>query len=127
MEINEIYKTTHMSEDFCYVGTLRNEKRFSLGQDIFFVYGKNQIAKSHIIGIELPPKQNADLIYKIKIPKRLIQEGFYSEDIDKITLTCEYIFTNTIEAKQSALTNAKRMYELELNKIENYFNQFNNR
>ena len=132
--INEIYRTNYLYGNWSYAGTLRNQKRFNIDDTVFFVYGENNIAKSRIIGVELPLENNADYIYKIQLPENLILENtknrddFYNNknaDILKAnTLKCDRIFNTIEEAKESAIKQTNWMHELQLKEIESYFSQF---
>lgn len=131
MDIKEIYRLNHMKHYWSYVGTLRNEKRFNLHDKIFFVVNGDEIAKGEIVGVELPPVDNPDYMYKIQIPEELIKErmsnyDFYNgENLDRITLRCDSIFNTIDEAKQSAIKQLDMLYNLQKEEIERYFKQWN--
>lgn len=129
-EISDIYKVTYMTNRFAYVGLLRNEKRFNIGDNVFVAIADNRIIRTTIVGVELPPVENHDYIYKIRIPKEWVKENcpewidFNESEKYEFTLICDRIFSSIEEAKQSAIKNANRMHELELQQIEIYFKQF---
>lgn len=130
MDIKEVYRINYMKDYFSYVGTLRNEKKFNIEDDVFFVINLNEIAKGKIVGVELPPVQNADYTYKIKLPEEIVRQrmdndDFYKGDnFDKVTLKCDEIFSSVIEAKNSAKKQIDKMYKLQKEEIERYFSQF---
>ena len=130
MEIKEIYRVHFMENRFNYVGTLRNEKKFNINDDVFFAINGNEIAIGKIVGVELPPENNPSYLYKIKLPEDLIrqrqnrEDWFKDEELDKIELQCDKIFESIYEAKKSAVLNLERMYDLQEAEIERYFNQF---
>ena len=72
MEIKDIYSVNYMKDHFNYVGTLRNEKRFNIGDNVLFTMMAREIFRGRIIGIELPPTDNPDYLYKIQIKKEII-------------------------------------------------------
>lgn len=131
MEIKEIYSVNYMKNNFSYVGTFRNEKRFNIEDNVFFSIGRD-IFRGRIIGIELPPTDNPDYLYKIQIPKEIINKQLYGKydgfDTDeapkKVVLKCSSMFSTIQEAKESAIENLHRMYKLQREEIENYFKQF---
>ena len=57
-----------MRNELSYVGTLRNAKRFNINDDIFYALGQ-EIIKGRIVGVELPPTQNPEYIYKVDLPE----------------------------------------------------------
>lgn len=129
--IREIYRVQYMKDKFSYIGTLRNEKLFSINEKVFFTIDGHDIFYGRIIGIELPPAENPDYKYKIELPAAIVESrmksGRYDEkdsDIGTVILTCRDIFYSAIDAKRAALKNLKNMYELQLREIENYFSQF---
>lgn len=128
--INQIYRVPYMKDKFSYVGLLRNEKRFNINDKVFFSINKNEIAFGRIVGVELPPVDNPEYLYKIELPEELVRqrmefEQFYKgEEINKVTLDCESIFSTVQEAKESALKNLERMEKLQREEIERYFGQF---
>ena len=132
MEIKDIYSVNYMKDHFNYVGTLRNEKRFNIGDNVFFTMMGRDLFRGRIIGIELPPIDNPDYLYKIQIPKEIINKELYGkyggfdtdEAFKKVVLTCNRIFNTIQEAKESAIENLHRMAELQREEIENYFKQF---
>lgn len=129
--INEIYRLNFMNNYWSYIGLLRNEKRFNLNDNVFFVINKNEIARGVIVGVELPPEQNPQYRYKIKLPEDLIrqrmdQDEWYKDNpnFGTVTLICDSIFNNIKEAKESAIKKLNHMFELQSEDIERYFKQF---
>lgn len=129
-QIKEVYRLNYMRDSFSYVGTLRNQKRFNLNDNVFFAINGNEIARGEIVGIELPPVDNPDYSYKIKLPEELIRnqmkksEFYDGVGFDKVSLHCDRIFNTIDEAKESAKKNLEHMYELQGKEIERYFSQF---
>jgi len=132
MNIKEIYRLNYMRNYWSYVGTLRNEKKFNLHDKVFFVVNGNELAKGEIVGVELPPVDNPDYKYKIKLPEELIRQrmdndDFYKgENIDKVTLKCDSIFNTVEEAKESAIKQLDKLYKLQKEEIDIYFKQWDN-
>lgn len=128
--INEIYRINYMRNSFSYVGTLRNEYKFNISEDVFFVINTNEIAKGIIVGVELPPIDNPEYKYKIRLPEEIIKkrlgDDFWKNqpDFDKITLKCDRIFRTITDAKISAIEQTDRMYKLQKEEIERYFKRF---
>lgn len=102
-----------------FAGTLRNEKEFELFQDVFILHD-NKMYQCKIVGKELPPKSNPEFIYKIELPKELIEEN-------RISRTCKNIFSSIEEAKESALSHLEMMYNLNKTNILEFFNQYENK
>ena len=134
-KITDIYKLAYMDGKFSYVGTLRNEKKFNLNDNVYFSYDGNKIAYGVICGVELPPTQNPDYVYKIQVSdwmfynnvEEKVKDFIYSDKVGKIenvTLKCDRIFSTIEEAKQSAIKNLENHYRLEREAIDRYFNQF---
>jgi hypothetical protein len=119
----ETYKT--YSNIIEFAGTLRNEKKFEMLQKVFILCDENMY-QCRIIGIELPPADNPDYIYKIELPQELIEkregESYiqYGEK-DRVSRTCEDIFNTIEEAKESALKKLDHYYELNKGNIEKFF------
>lgn len=112
-----------MQGKFTYVGTFRNEKRFNIGDDVFFSPDGHSIVRGQVVGVELPPEWNSDFLYKIRIPDGALNR----EDINNSVLKCDRIFRSLDEARDSAKQKANRMHELEMKEIDTYFNQFETR
>jgi hypothetical protein len=113
-----------------FAGTLRNEKRFELNQNIF-IQSRGAMYQCKIVGIELPPAENPEYKYLIELPKELIElkENESYIDIDKnskdrISLTCENIFSTIDDAKESALEALERKYKLNKENIERFFKTY---
>ena len=129
-EIKQIYRVNFMRDSFSYVGTLRNQKRFNIGDRVFFSINGRDISFGNIVGIELPPVQNSEYEYKIQLPEEIIMQKmdrddfFAGKNFDKVVLTCERIFYTIEEAKESALKNLEIMAKLQKEEIERYFGQF---
>jgi len=125
-----------MKDKFAYVGTLRNEKLFNINDNIFFAYNDHDIIKGKIVGVELPPDENPEYKYKIRIPPEFIEPLLRESDKDyKNTakrlkylsvenITCSNIFSSVKEAKESAIKNLEVMFKLQQEEIERYFEQF---
>lgn len=130
--IKDIYKMIYMRDTFSYIGTLRNAKKFNINDNIFYAIGQ-RIIKGRIVGVELLPSENPEYRYKIDLPEDIVRESvsnaeqWYSKDYEvpkTTTLTCDSIFSNIEEAKQSAIKDLENKYELQKEEIEKYFNQF---
>ena len=129
--IKDIYKINYMRDRVQFVGTLRNAKRFTLHENVFFAYGDNgSIARGVIVGIECMAIPNSDYIYKIKVPEALINEqlGYPSkiddEHLKSFTMTCDEIFSSVSDAKHSATDELEKMYRLQKREIDNYFDSY---
>lgn len=121
--IDHIYRVPYLKDRFAYVGLMRNEKRFNLLDKVFFSINGNEIAIGIIVGIELPPTDNPDYLYKIQLPEEIVTAEMKEKSMDRITLTCDSIFSTIEEAKQSAIDNLERMIILQRDEIERYFNR----
>ncbi len=51
MYIKEIYKVNYMKDHFAYCGTLRNEKRFNINDNVFVAMG-SEIFRTKVLGVE---------------------------------------------------------------------------
>jgi len=134
MNIKGIYRIQehdYSSSNWSYIGLLRNEKKFSMGDLVFFAVDGNQIAKGEIVGVELPPEDNPEYRYKIKLSEELLESKIakwcytydkdFNEELGKVELMCDHIFATLEEAKQSALEQAERTYKNTKSSIERYF------
>ena len=117
------------SHSIQFAGTLRNEKRFELFQNVF-IESHDQMFQCRIIGIELPPADNPEFRYLIELPKELIElrenESIICLDEvkDRVSKTCKNIFSTIEEAKESALEHLERRYKLNLENIERFFKRY---
>lgn len=130
-EIKEIYKGEYMRGHFTYAGTLRNEFKFNLDEDVFFVIRDNQIARGRVIGVEKTIDENPEYLYKITIPEDFLRDCYQNyndfldaKDFKEITLRCDRIFKTIEEAKESAIKRTDHLYNLQKEEIERYFKQF---
>lgn len=121
-----------MKDKFSYVGTLINEKIFQINDMVFFSLDNHDIFSGRVVGVELPPVDNSEYLYKIQLPEEVIRQrmeckDFYEgKEIDKVVITCKNIFSTVQEAKESALDNLERMERLQREEIERYFSKFKN-
>lgn len=129
--INDIYTMNYLHGRFSYVGTLRNAKKFNIGDKVFFNHKGNEIFPGEIVGVELLPDENPEYVYKVQIPERIVckasgfDDNFFSGDKNKrYSLTCESIFGTVEEAKASAEAQLEHRYKLQKEEIERYFNKF---
>lgn len=123
MTIDNIYQARFSRDYEVYLGTLRNQKKFSIGDNVFVGYGKDKIFRGLIRGIELEDDLNPNIYYKIQIPRGLLRD-FKGNEETSLSLTCQYIFNSVEEAKQSRIDQLNKMHDLELESIERFFNQF---
>jgi len=65
--IDDICKVdTFLHEKFNYVGTLRNQYKFNIEDDVFFSpIGTNDIHRGKIVGVERLESLNAEYLYKV--------------------------------------------------------------
>jgi hypothetical protein len=117
------------SRSISFAGTLRNEKKFELHQNVF-IESHGMMHQCRIVGIELPPAENPEFRYLIEIPKELVEllDGEYSSGLgmvkDRISKTCKNIFSTVEEAKQSALKELDHKYKLNKDNIERFFKRY---
>ncbi len=105
-----------------FYGNLRNEKRFELLQKVFIV-SEGTLHECTIKGIELECCENPNYIYKIEIPRELVERDNNGETI-RISRTCSNIFSTVQEAKESALKLIDHYYELNKNNINQFFDKY---
>ena len=105
-----------------FYGTLRNEKRFELLQKVFVV-SEGTLHECTIMGIELECGDNPNYIYKIEIPRELVERDDKG-DTTRISRTCGEIFSTVQEAKESALKLIDHYYELNKNNINQFFDKY---
>jgi len=119
--IENIYREeTYFRSNFNYNGTLRNEFRFDIGDNIFFSpIGENAIYRGEIYGVEKTNDINPGYIYKI-----YFSENPYNQIKGKTEVKCDRIFRNIEDAKKSAKSNLLANFKLQRDSIERYFNQF---
>lgn len=119
MTIDNIYDYKYFRDEIGYAGSLRNERVFNIRDTVYFVLlNPYRIFKTDIIGVELPPAENPEYIYKIRLPKEVAAN--HKGELFKI-VTCACLFGTLQEAKQSAIDNLNHRYELQQREIENYF------
>jgi len=126
MEITDIYKVNYLRDSFAYVGLLRNQKKFNINDNVWFSPSKyqGQIVRGIIKGVELPPDENPEYIYKIQIPEMIAKDNNY-DTAEFPNIICDSIFSTIEEAKESAKKNCEIMYKLQNEEIERYFEKFN--
>jgi hypothetical protein len=118
--ITDVYKVTYQYNHDRYLGLLRNEKRFNIG-DIVFVGFVDTIFKTRIYGVTLTDSLDApEFIYKIELPREVAVDW----DDNFIEVICDRMFNTIEEAKESALKQAEKFYKLEVNKINQFFKQY---
>lgn len=120
--IKEIYTLNFQKDTISYIGTLRNERKFNINDNVYFSPDDKTIAKGVIVGIELLPYENPEYIYKISLPWQLVKQTPKIDVYENIE--CKHIFNNLEEAKESAIKQSNLMHKLQLQEIENYFKQF---
>lgn len=117
------------SHSISFAGTLRNEKKFELHQNVF-IESHGMMHQCKIVGIELPPAENPEFRYLIEIPKELVElidDEYYSSlgiVKDRISKTCKNIFSTVEEAKESALKELDHKYKLNKDNIERFFKRY---
>ena len=103
-----------------FIGLLRDEKKFNLGDDVFIGWNKDKIFRSKIIGVEIVYNDgNPYTKYKVTVPKDVFT--FYD---DHAELICDTIFSTVEEARQSRLKCIENKYKLEVENINKFFNQY---
>ena len=112
-------ETYKIYSEIRFSGTLRNEKKFELMQNVF-VLSEGTLHECTIKGIEIENSENPNYIYKIDVPEKLIQ----NDNKKRISRTCEDVFSTVIEAKESALALIDQYYELNKNNINQFFEKY---
>ena len=126
MEINNIYKVSFQNSWDRYYGFLRNEKKFNIGDSVFIGYGNESIFRGIVMGVELTDNENPEAIYKIEIPNGLVFD-FDGNEKTSLELNCNCIFNSLEDAKESRIKQSNKLHKLELENIEKFFKQFENK
>lgn len=126
MQINNIYKVSFQNSWDRYYGFLRNEKKFNIGDSVFIGYANESIFRGIVMGVELTDNENPEAIYKIEIPNELVFD-FDGNEKTSLKLNCNYIFNSLEDAKESRIKQSNKLHKLELENIERFFNQFNDK
>lgn len=127
-EINRI-RVIHTHHAKRFAGTMRNQRVFKLNQKVF-IEDKGRMIQTKIVGVELPPVDNPEYTYKVEIPADLIPTDLrftddnVDDELNRITLTCEYIFESIEQAKESAKKSIQQTYELNLKGMDEFFSKF---
>ena len=100
-----------------YIGLLRNQKIFSIGDEVFIGWAKDNVFRSKIVGIEMKYNDgNTEYVYKVTVPKEVFNFG--SEHAE---LICDTIFNSLEEARESRLRCIEQKYRLEVENINKFF------
>lgn len=127
LTIYDILRLSYMKESFSYIGKLRNEQVFNIGQSVFFSPSEYQgcLFRGIIVGIELTNQENPEYLYKIQIPEEmavLADEENENKIFEKIN--CSSIFNSVAEAKASALQNCEHLYKVQTEAINLFFSRY---
>jgi hypothetical protein len=117
----------YLGRAFCYIGTLRNAKKFDIGDDVFFTtkrYNTGVLVHGIICGVLLEPAENPEYRYSVQVVANnetnpIFKVGEIFKDVK-----CDSIFFSVEEAKQSAIENLEETYKLQRDYIDNFFKQF---
>ena len=123
--IQEIETYSNYSNTITFAGTLRNQYKFEMHQVIFIKSG-DKMVQCKIVGIELPPSENPDYIYKVEIPKEFVDED-KSTKSNRVSLICSHIFESIEDAKKSAIKEIEMKFKLNVESINRYFEQYENK
>jgi hypothetical protein len=125
MKITDIYEVNYQKNSIGYIALLGNQKRFNIGDNIWFSQNIYQykLFRGIVKGIELVGDENPDYKYKIEIPEQMAKDyNFYTKTFNGIV--CDSMFGTIEEAEESAKLNCEATYVLQKQEIENYFSKF---
>jgi hypothetical protein len=124
MEIKEILKITIGKSSFEYRTTLRNQRKFNIGDLVFFSRNTycHEIWCGRIVGVLLEPGMNPSYLYTIGVPEGIASDGCNGV-VDRVT--CATMFLTLEEARKSALDACEARFKAQRIFIEEYFNQWN--
>lgn len=113
----KILKEDYWGDHKEYIGLLRNQKKFSIEDNVFIGWAKDNVFKSKIVGIQMEYNNgNSYYIYKVTVPK-----GVFNFESDYAELICDRIFTSLEEARESRLKCIEKKYKLEVENINKFF------
>ena len=116
MKIEKIYSTPQR-HGIEYRGTLRNERKFNMFDNVFVAVA-NKIIVAQVVGIESTVSYNPDFIYKLRLPEGILEKN-------TIELDCKLIFNSLEEAKESAIKQLETMTNIWHDDIDRFFSQLN--
>jgi len=131
MELKNVYTYSNSKNNVCYKGTLRNERRFNIGDLVFFArskFGTRELIRGRICGV-VEDWESDNVTYKYTVSVVMDYQTafhFHEPDSNKVVenLDCSTIFWTIQEAKQSALDAAFNAYERQLEEIEILFSSW---
>lgn len=125
--INNIY-SKHLKDRWAFAGDYISDKKFLLGDNVFFSAYSGVIFNGRILGISFARGDESKFEYKIEVPQALVdyaEQNFPSPwNADKISVPCNLVFSSPEEARDSAVMELERTYTLSKEEISRYFSQF---
>ena len=122
--IIDIKKYNDMSKTISFAGTLRNQYKFDLFENVFIMID-GKMVQCKIVGVELPPRDNPDYVYKVELPEDVVYMGWDDDGrIERVSLTCEHIFRSIDDAKNSAYRKLDTTYKINKENIDRFFSQY---
>ena len=109
---------------FEYRGTFRNKYKFDLYEKVYFTtnrYNSAMLAIGIIVGIQTSVSDNPENLYTIQLTEDCLNEQNPDNETSFKDIICDTIFRTKEEAKQSALEQIKRNFELSKEAIEYFF------
>lgn len=106
-----------------FAGSFRNAKKFELNQKVF-ILSNDTMVQCEIVGVELPPSDNAQYIYKIELPEGFLERNIFNDKQEnRVSRICDDIFGSIEEAEESAILAIERNHQLNLDAIKRFFQQ----
>lgn len=120
-------------------GTLRNERVFTMHQNVFFeanLEHKHRLLRGKIVGVELEPDMNPNYKYKIALDPDIIYALGLKNKVESANgvkgcgdytyknLKCDAIFENVEQAKKAAIDHIEFAYQQSIDNLNRFFEEF---
>lgn len=116
-EINNVVEVRLPYGNLGYRGTLRNETKFNIDDNVF-LGTSDKIIRAVIVGVEKTTSENPDYIYTLEVT------GYGASNSFKSSAKCDRIFRTLEDAKKSVYENLELQYSIKLKELDRYFAQF---
>lgn len=134
MDYDRILKYQFARDRFEYRIGLRNERKFEIGDQVFLSYNDHDLVCGTVVGVLKTADENPDYIYTVQVPEAWVyevipqeqRESFFNKDVQGYTLSrkCNNVFSDTNQAKQSAIDHMNHLFKVQRDEIERYFSRF---
>lgn len=129
MDIEHIIEVRRYKNHTSMTGTLRNQRRFNINDEVWLASYSNEILffRAIVTGVWLSKDENPDYLYEVIIPKsvasKAITHNLKLEGEKRDSIKCDRLFESIEQATEESIKRLRDIYNIDMEAMISTFDR----